>query len=343
GNHRASLSIALAQIALGKAGEATAQLEELARTAAPADVGLAFALAGQPQRAIEMLEPAARSPEANGRIRQNLALAYALAGDWQKARVTAAQDVSPAQLGDRLQQWAAFAQPKASWDQVAGLLGVTPAEDPGQPVHLALAPPSPAAGQYAAVEYPQPVEAAPAAPISFAEAADPNQPIESAPQPVRTEEIRYAEAARSLVDAPVIRASAEIGDIADVELPAFVPVKKPRIAGRSERAFEERVARRHVGRFVVQIGAYGSSAAVERAWAESSKRYPFSDAQEPLSTTVTLPGKGTFHRLSVSGFGTHLAASRLCSSIRAKGGACFVRTTAGDAPVQWASRYTGRA
>jgi hypothetical protein len=33
---------------------------------------------------------------------------------------------------------------------------------------------------------------------------------------------------------------------------------------------------------------------------------------------------------------------RLCQSIKAKGGACFVRTKAGDAPVQWAARYAAR-
>ncbi|HEV2745670.1 MAG TPA: SPOR domain-containing protein [Allosphingosinicella sp.] len=343
GNQRASLSVALAQIALGKTAQATVQLEQLALTAAPADVGLAFALAGQPQRAVEMIEPAARAADANGRVRQNLALAYALAGDWQKARVTAAQDVSPADLNGRLQQWAAFAQPKASWDQVASLLGVTPAEDPGQPVRLALAPPTPAQGQFAAAVAVKPIEAAPAEPatIAFAAAAEPDQPIESVPQPVPTEETRFAEAAQSLVSAPVIRASAP-AVVATTQVAAFEPGEKPRIAGPSERAFEAKVARRRQGRFVVQIGAFASPEGVERAWAQASQRYPFTDEREPLSTTVTLPGKGTFHRLSVSGFGTHLEASRLCGAIRSKGGACFVRTTAGDSPVQWASRYSRR-
>jgi hypothetical protein len=57
-----------------------------------------------------------------------------------------------------------------------------------------------------------------------------------------------------------------------------------------------------------------------------------------VSTTVRLP-KGTFHRLAVAGFGSHAEASQVCRSVRAKGGACFVRPVAGDAPVQWAARY----
>ncbi|HET9638766.1 MAG TPA: SPOR domain-containing protein, partial [Allosphingosinicella sp.] len=94
------------------------------------------------------------------------------------------------------------------------------------------------------------------------------------------------------------------------------------------------------GRFAVQLGAYSSSASVERAWAQMLKRFGFADLT-PLSTTVTLPGRGTLHRLSVAGFASREAAGRTCRSIQAKGGACFVRTVAGDAPVRWASRYAG--
>ena len=93
-----------------------------------------------PERAIEILEPAARAFDATPRLRQNLALSYALAGDWTRARTIAAQDISPADLGPRLQQWAALARPGGASHQVATLLGVAPVQDPGQPVRLALAP-----------------------------------------------------------------------------------------------------------------------------------------------------------------------------------------------------------
>jgi hypothetical protein len=49
-------------------------------------------------------------------------------------------------------------------------------------------------------------------------------------------------------------------------------------------------------------------------------------------------GKGTFYRLSVKGFGSIGEANSLCSSIRRGGGTCFVRGTAGDRPVELASR-----
>jgi cell division septation protein DedD len=112
---------------------------------------------------------------------------------------------------------------------------------------------------------------------------------------------------------------------------AFTPIKavaKPRV--------------KPTGRYVVQIGAYRNALQVEQAWARAYRLYGFGDNQ-PLSTTVNIPGKGTFHRLAVAGFAKPTDAARVCQTIRGKGGACFVRATAGDAPVRWASRYTSRA
>jgi Flp pilus assembly protein TadD len=360
GNPRAAFSIALARIALGRPAGAVAELDRLAETAAPADIGLAYALAGEPRRAIELLEPAARAPGATGRVRQNLALSYALAGDWEKARVTAAQDVSPAELGGRLQQWAALAQPGGGAAQVASLLGVAPAADAGQPVRLALAAPQPepnALAAAAAVAPPEPApetvpfaspalaEAAPAAtpepqaePVRMASSDLPSWVSEraaaeaEAPAPAPAEETRpvYAEAVQALVtpQPAVLTASAPA-----IETPAR------RFEAPSRRVSAPVQA--GPGRFAVQLGAFSSAAAVERAWAQMLKRFGFQELT-PLSTTVRLPGRGTLHRLSVAGFASRDSAGRTCRSIQAKGGACFVRTVAGDAPVRWASRYATR-
>ncbi|MDP8912742.1 MAG: tetratricopeptide repeat protein [Pseudomonadota bacterium] len=358
-NSRAGLTRALTMIGQGKNGEAMIELDRLTATASPADVGLAFALAGQPQRAIEMLEPAARAPDANGRIRQNLALAYALSGDWQKARIVAAQDLSPAELGRRLQHWASLTNPAAPFTQVAAVLGVSPVEDAGQPTRLALAPAAPQQA-YAETEIPAPADAAPvqmaaAAPVAVGgpvetiseikteayayqppEHADAfSAPIESASAEVPVaaapaEATRFAAAVNSLVESPV-QAQRPVAPVAKAPLLAFTPIKaaaKPRVKG--------------TGRYVVQIGAYRNARQVEQAWARAHRHYGFGDNQ-PLSTTVSIPGKGIFHRLAVAGFEKPMDAAQLCQSIRVKGGACFVRATAGDAPVRWASRYAGRA
>jgi cell division septation protein DedD len=94
------------------------------------------------------------------------------------------------------------------------------------------------------------------------------------------------------------------------------------------------------GRFVVQLGAFNSASGVERAWASAYKRFGF-NGHTPLSTTVKMRG-GTFHRLSVAGFQSHNDATKVCKTVKSRGGVCFVRALAGDAPVRWASRYTGR-
>jgi Flp pilus assembly protein TadD len=377
-----------------RAGLSTAlvQLEQLTGTAPASDVGLALALAGQPQRAIELLEPAARGSDANGRTRQNLALAYALAGDWQRARTVAAQDVSPAELGQRMQQWAALAQPSASGSAVATLLGVTPVADPGQPVRLALAPPQAqpvayAEAQAAPVPAPQPevqvasasfeapaevpvqIAEAPAAepvaapvqePIQYAEApvvpAVEAAPAPAAAQPVQTAawwpspraaaaeaqapvdaepatpEVRYAAAVRTL-SAPSPALTRAPATVARAARPTF----RPSPVVRAAAAITARIPRlgSGAGQFVVQLGAFANPANAERAWAQASSRFGIRDA-EARTAQVTVGGR-TLTRVSIAGFSSRADAVRVCSSIRERGGSCFVRATAGDSPVRWAS------
>jgi hypothetical protein len=234
---------------------------------------------------------------------------------------------------------------------------VTPAEDSGQPVRLALADAPAAETAYAAAEpLPEPAaEPVPAAAPALAEASpvvapEPQaEPVQTAavdlpqwvneraaeeaapePAPAPAEETRpvYAEAVQALVtpQPSVLTPSAPVIQTPLRRLEAAKP-RAVRIAGP--------------GRFAVQLGAFSSASSVERAWAQMLKRFGFQDLT-PLSTTVSLPGRGTLHRLSVAGFASRDAAARTCSSIRGKGGACFVRTVAGDSPVRWASRYTGR-
>ncbi|MBA3676418.1 MAG: SPOR domain-containing protein [Sphingosinicella sp.] len=308
-NSRARFNLALAQIALGKSYAALVQLDRLAETASAADLGLAFALAGQPDRAVAMLEPAARTEGADGRVRQNLALAYAMTGDWQRARVTASQDLSPADLQPRMEQWASFTQPKASHDQIASLLGVTPVSDTGQPVRLALLPLAP--NPVAIVEA-QPEPQAPVAELAA-----------YVPEEVSVPPVQYAQAAPISVNPTVAIRS---------ETPAASAPARPVAPVRQEQA------RTSSGRFVVQLGAYANARAAQQAWSHASGLYGLS-GYAPVTATVTLP-KGTFHRLSVAGFETQAQAARACQSIKGKGGACFVRGSAGDAPIRIASRDT---
>ncbi len=358
GNTRAGMSYALTQIALGRPAAAVAQLDELAGRAAPADLGLAYALAGYPERGIELIEPVARTLGATARVRQNLALAYALAGDWQRARTIAAQDVSPADLATRMQQWASFTQPSQSWDQVAGLLGVTPAQDPGQPVRLALRQEPVPSVAYAETLPPQAPHEVESRPIQFAQAtAAPVSPVylpsaapgsfepeavadaapEFEPEPAPTRlQVRYASAARTLVvpEPAVIRAA-----MADVAPPAPV-FERDRPEPRNP-IIQPRPRRADPGRYVVQLGAFSNSENAERAWVQAESRFGLKSAQ-PLTTTIDWDGR-VLHRVSIAGFDNRGEATGLCGSIKARGGECFVREIAGDAPIRWAARYVRNA
>ena len=384
-NGRAAMALALAQAAQGKSFAAQAQLAKAERLIAPADVGLGYAIAGNPQRAIEILEAAARAPDADARLRQNLALAYALAGDWKKARVIAAQDISPAQIEARMAQWAALADPSAPAMRVAGLLGVTPAKDKGQPTRLALSPvpdweaalvqagtpAAPAALIAAPIAPAEPAmfaAPAPVAPVIATAAVQTPAPAPiveaaAAPAPIVEQAMARAEAQPRAIPAtqeiytPIMAEEAPVARITPAAIPAFMPAARKRsFAARATgnaranhlranlaSANHGRTGRAQTGGYVVQIGAFSSAAQVERAWAQTQRRHAFSDAYAPLSTTVRIGGKGVMHRLSIAGFDSRNAAVQTCLSIRARNGVCFVRQVAGDAPVQWASRYTRKA
>ncbi len=185
-NDRAALKLALTRVALGKPEDARALLTQNKAALPAADYGLAVALTGDLDTAISTLEAIIRSPASDARARQNLALAYALAGRWPQARVLASQDLSPDLVDGRMTQWAALAHPKAASDQVASILGVKPAYDPGQPVALAMNHPNDVVQTAAANVSPQseaPVVAAaePVAPAALFEVGN----TAPAPAPVR--------------------------------------------------------------------------------------------------------------------------------------------------------------
>ena len=68
-----------------------------------------------------------------------------------------------------------------------------------------------------------------------------------------------------------------------------------------------------------------------------SKKYPASANYSPMVARFDGP-KGTVWRLSVRGFDNQRKRFRAVPALRGKGGNCFVRSTAGDSPVQFASR-----
>jgi D-alanyl-D-alanine carboxypeptidase len=342
------LKLALAEIALGKNNEAVKLLQGAQSVLDPADYGLALALAGHAADAVPVLEATARAQGADARVRQNLALAYALAGDWTQARAVAAQDVSANQLDGRIQQWMQLAKPARSSDQVAAVVGVAPAVlDQGQPMRLALKKPDSRLAEAAAasvvapvaVAEPQVAEAAPPAipapQPQFAEAV-PASPAEPAaqPQPVVSEAGSPAPLTLAMIAAAAPDAPSAFAAFAP-KMPA--PAAKPSAAKRTPAPAARSAQRQGNSNAVIQLGSYRSPQQVTAGWSRLTKRYPALRSYLPMRARFDSPN-GTFWRLSIQGFSTQREAIARCQLLKSRGGSCFVRGFAGDAPVQYASR-----
>jgi len=336
------LKRALAQIAQGKNNEALSLLESARNYLDAADYGLAVALAGQPAEAVSVLEPAARAQNADARVRQNLALAYGLGGDWTAARTIAAQDLAPGEVDARIQQWMALAKPARASDQVAALIGVTPAaSDPGQPIRLALN--QDAAKQavaVAAASAPQQVQIADATPVQPAVASDVSAPAFAEPISAPEPQVAAAPSAAS-EPSPAIAAAAAMAPEAPAAFAAmssnFAPAPKPAAAPKKPVRHASAPKANGNSKAVVQLGAYSSAERVSVAWDRLTKKYPALANYSPMRARFDSP-KGTVWRLSIQGFDSQAAAIAKCQSLRSRGGNCFVRSTAGDSPVQFASR-----
>ena len=329
----AVLKLALVEIAQGKNDQAVAFLNGARGTLDPANYGLALALAGHADEAISVLEPAARQPGADGRIRQNLALAYGLSGDWTEARTVASQDVAASQLDARIHQWMLLAKPTHPSDQVAALVGVKPAAtDAGQPLRLALGDTGTQVAQAApaVVPAPQP-QLAEAAPIAAP------APVEAAPIPAPAPEPVVADApAPPPVSAAMMAAASPEAPAA---FAAFMPKPKPALkpAAKPRRVAAAPAFHHGNSNAVMQLGSYRTPQQVAAGWAHLTARYPALREYLPMKARFDSPN-GTFWRLSIQGFDSQREAMSRCAVLRNHGGQCFVRGAAGDAPVQIASR-----
>ncbi|HEX6604514.1 MAG TPA: tetratricopeptide repeat protein [Sphingomicrobium sp.] len=330
------LKLALAQIAQGKSGEAVAYLDAARNVLEPADYGLALALAGRTPDALAVLQTAAREQGADARVRQNLALAYAFAGDWTNAKIVAAQDVPADQLDARIQQWMKLSKPVHASDQVAALIGVSPAaSDPGQPTRLALRGSDGRLAQ--ATPAPAPVAAAPA---QVAEAAPPVETFAPASVPTPSAAVDAAPPPPPVAfNAPAITDTPAFAAVP----PAPPPPRKASVVRHASSPAERLPLRNAILRrdghanAVVQLGAYGNPERVAAAWTKVANKYGALKGYTPMSARFA-SAKGTVYRLSVKGFSSVAEAQNLCASLKRAGGSCFVRNVAGDTPVQIASR-----
>lgn len=330
---RTVISLALTRIAQGRVESAIA-LVEANRSIVPAsDYGLALALAGQTSQAVEVLTTAIRADSASSRTRQNLALAYALDGRWREARIMAVQDMPQDMVNQRIAEWAQFARPGAYELRVASLLKVTPREDAGQPVRLALANVNNSLAQSGVVD----------SPATTPDALDTNAVLAALGPAPTPDSIGFAAAEK---DADVAITQIAIpGSQAHLIQSSNEPIKIAPAATHSEKPAKLAIAdvapKKAVnGTHLVQLGAFSSSANAQKAWDKLRERYGVLSGFSSASSTLKVNGK-TFTRLAASGFGNKASADAVCKQIKLHGGDCIVRSVSGTQPVRMAS-VTGR-
>lgn len=347
-NPRTVLSFALAKIATGDPQAAVAMLDSYSAAIDPADLGLALALAGQPERGVGVLVNGVRSAEeATPKLRQNLAYAYALAGNWRAARVMAAEDVPADQLEGRLAQWAQTSAPEMAAQRVAALLDIAPRADAGQPAHLALAN-FPAqdmmvaeaasdadADADVALAAAEPVQVADPAPSASFTAAFAAPAVEAAPEAAvetvafaepAAQEIRYVSnpvvqslpAAPAAARAPAAPAAPRIAQ-ASTQRRMAPSASAP--AAAPDQAATPAAAAQGPATHLVQLGAFVSKAEALRGWNAVQAQFPQLKDRKPVITEAVVGGK-TYWRVAADGF-TSQSARAMCGTVKSAGRGCF--------------------
>ncbi|MFT4025899.1 MAG: SPOR domain-containing protein [Novosphingobium sp.] len=327
GSARTALGLALAQVADGRNRDALNVLEG-ARGGIPAgDLGLAVALAGETGRGVAILSDALRGGENTPKLRQNLAYAYALNGNWREARTMMAQDVPAEQLDSRMTQWVVSGHPDYYQQRVAALLGAPVRADPGMPAGLALNA-APAVRQ-AAVEAPSaPAPAAELPPVEQALAAAPAPVPAAAPAPVSdylpAQSATTAPAFAAPVAAPAPHSLAGFEEFAR---PVASTLNAP--APRAAAARASRVAALPTagGDHVIQLGSFSSEANARRAWNILVARNPELKHSRMVITPAQVNGRN-FWRVAAASY-DRSSARGLCSTVRSRGGACFAYAASG--------------
>ncbi|MEO6152993.1 MAG: tetratricopeptide repeat protein, partial [Croceibacterium sp.] len=320
---RTALSRAVALMGQGNLPVAAALLSQWEDRIPAADAGLALALAGRPDRGIQLMSNAIRSGQNDAKLRQNLAYGYALAGRWREARLMASQDLHGEALEARIDQFAAMVQPDAWQTRIASLLGVPAGvRDTGQPVALALAN-TPGVEQLAA-------EAAPVAPTvatggelpALAAAAAPAPVLAVASPPVIELPAAAAPIATSVAapDAPAPErtfANAFLAPAPAEPLVAALTQDAHRFAAPQRSAAAPLAGTGHL----IQLGSFSTEQGAQKAWAIYARKYPELSGHRMVISQAMVGGKH-YWRVAADGYGKASSAS-MCGRVKAGGSGCF--------------------
>jgi Flp pilus assembly protein TadD len=332
---RTALSLALADVGAGRNAEAVAILNDWRDAIPAADLGLAYALAGESGRGVAILSDALRGGDNSPKVRQNLAYAYALDGRWREARVMAAQDIPPEQLDGRISDWVMKARPEDSKLRVASLLRVPMVADGGQPAALALnasGDQEQLAAETAAVKNAGPAVAVagelPAA-NAPADTLAQYQPVDA---PVTAPADQTPEAfTQAFNSTPVVQQLPQIGsEVAPVRM--AIAARPRTIAHRPGLRPRHALAKvsGHGSTHMVQLGSFASEQGARRAWGHYASKNPELRNFKMRITQADVRGRH-FWRVAAAGLDGR-GANGLCSAVKNRGGVCFAYAASRSMP-----------
>lgn len=326
GSPRTVVSLSLAQTGMGDRAAAIHTLESYETAIDPADFGLAISLAGQPQRGVHVLSNALRAGNNTAKVRQNLAYAYAMSGQWREARLMVAEDVSADKVGERMAEWGAMAHPEHYRTRIAALLEVDIVSDPGQPTMLALSN-NPNVEMLASENVEPVAEEMPEAQFAYAQELPAIRPaaIERidledqqalVPQPTGSNSERSEHASL-----PADRVTSR--QVATTKVVAPAPAARK----TSKPAPSVSLAR---GDYNIQLGSYFSMQDAEAGWNKFQAMYPELGDAERVISRARVNGK-IYYRVAAVGYAKD-SARALCSTVKGKGGGCIAYASSNPLP-----------
>lgn len=338
---RTALSLALSLTAQGKYAAAQDLLKEWEGTIGAGDLGLAYTLAGAPERGIHILGNAIRNGENTAKVRQNLAYSYALDGRWKEARLMASEDIAGDKVGDRMEQWAIEAHPELYRTRVASLLSVpATVADGGQPVQLALSN-FPTADQLAAgavLSQPAAQQIAEAQPVTVPASQATGRVAMVADLPEGDSAIQAS--VRASVPASSIAASHAVERVAprEVVLPRSASANASYAPAASSASRSSAPAPRGVdavssapGSHLVQLGSFSSEKGARRAWEIYVQRYPELANRDMVMTRAIVRGKEYF-RVAAAGYDAG-SSRAMCGRVnRASSEGCIAHAASSPLP-----------
>ncbi|MBB3990403.1 SPOR domain-containing protein [Croceicoccus naphthovorans] len=331
---RTALMLALAEIGAGNPRAGVSALAMQGNAIPAADRGLAFALAGETARGVEIISADIRIGNNTPKNRQNLAYAFALDGRWREARLMAAQDVPANMLDQRITEWATTSRPDQVGQRVAALVGTELADDQGMPRALALSnfpAPAPAAKPAAPVQMAkaEPVAPAQTASVKPAVVAAPEKPAAkpvvvaalAEPAPVKTAAVPASNAAPQTMQMAVIQptpAKKAEAKATPVKAAAVTTSAKPVPVKKAAPALPTPGA---AGTHIAQLGSYGSESQAQAGWKVFQSRYANLKGQSPVITKANVDGKD-YWRVAAGGFDAK-GANAMCAAVKAGGHGCL--------------------